>query len=135
MGVLGGIFLIGVILMVFMFAGFLSFANNVSGKVSRFKQQVAPAKPQRGVLSKKEKLNVILNHLDDLGFFNVGDNEQIFVDVALSQAIGECSKEEGFFWDVCNQGIRLHGNMGGGLHDYWLSYSKNKIGFNWQGSV
>lgn len=135
MGVLGGLFLVFLVLLVFMFAGFYVTVNET---MTRVKGAVGPRPPKRsrkGELGQEERVNIILNHLDGLGFFNSTGQERIFKDPALSQAISECSREEGFFWGFNTRGIRIQPNNGSGMYNYWLIYIDNKIGFNWQGSI
>lgn len=135
MGVLGGLFLVFLVLLVFMFMGFYVAANETVAKVKDLVGPQTPKYSSNGKLGQEDKVNIILNHLDGLGFFNSTGQERVFMDPALSQAISECSKEEGFFWGFNTRGIRIKPNTNGGMYDYWLIYTDNKIGFNWQGSI
>ena len=123
MGALGGLFLVLLLLLGFMFCGFFFIADEVRNRISR----------KHHSKTHEEQLDLLFKALTREGFFNSTDAPKYLTNKALSEVISDASKIEGFFWGVCKRGIRIVDNPEPQQHDRLLVFENNIIGFNWRG--
>lgn len=123
MGVLGGVFLVSVLLMAMMFCGFYFIADEVKNRI----------KGKLGSKTKEEHMELLVVALRREGFFNVSAQPMVIQNKVLSEVISDATKAEGFFWNICKLGISVADNPDPRAYDHLLIYQNNVIGFNWRG--
>lgn len=125
MGKLGGFFLFAIIVLGLVVAGGHVILNGFKNFFNRGKNKV----------KSNEQLGQIFNQLDNEGFFDTSASPNHIRNRIISEALSECSKQEGFFWGVSKRNIFIKENHAGEAYDSMLVYGNNSIGFHWRGRL
>jgi hypothetical protein len=85
--------------------------------------------------STHEKMGLLMTQLKQEGFFEPSAEPVIIQNRALSEALSESSKEEGFFWGISKRNIFIKENPMTDRYDTLLVFGNRAIGFNWRGQL
>lgn len=125
MGKLGGGAFVFLVIIGFMIAGGHWILSSIGRFFNRGKRAA----------SVHDKMNMLMGQLKQEGFFEPSAGPVMIQNRAISEALSESSKEEGFFWGISKRNIFIKENPYGGHFDTMLVYGNKGIGFNWRGQL
>jgi hypothetical protein len=85
--------------------------------------------------ARNENLGQIMVQLKQEGFFEPSTEPVMIRNRAISEALSESSKQEGFFWGISKRNIFIKDNPYEDRFDTILVYGNKSIGFNWRGQL
>lgn len=125
MGKLGGGAFVFLVIIGLMVAGGHVILNSIKRFFNRSKRAA----------SVYDKMNMLMVQLKQEGFFEPSAEPVMIQNRAVSEALSESSKEEGFFWGVSKRNIFIKENPYEDRYDTLLVFGNKSIGFNWRGQL